>query len=367
VDPIKSVRAVPRTYRLRSPFTFASSTLSELPYAIVRIETESGLVGYGEAPAYWDPTGESQGSVLGTIGLFGSALVDVNALSAEGAARFLDRVSRGAWATRMAIECALLDITGKHYGVPAYLLLGGCASNGRLTVPLNAVIPLADDDGELREVVSRVVEEGFRYVKVKLSGEPTADEHRAKIVSGALPNGVRWFGDANQAWASPKDAVNAIRRLEHFEPVFIEQPIAADDLVGLAYVTRESPVKIAADESVLSTMDVINILAYGTVDMVNIKLAKTGGPLQARVAAGASHALRRPFVLGSMVEGALGMLANYHFGIATTPLCAGLTAHWVIDDREDVGLSIRDGEIVADNLRPGLGYPDAGVFEGLFS
>jgi L-Ala-D/L-Glu epimerase len=364
-DKISSVTAVPRSYHLKHPFTFASWSLKELPYALVRVQTESGVVGYGEAPAYWDPTGESQSAVLGFVKLIAPMLEGRNALAIQPITEICDRVARGAYSSRMALETALLDIVGKTYEVPLYVLLGERSTEDD-SVLLNGVISLSDDTEQLKHSVQRLVSEGFSLLKIKLQGDPSVDTARAAQVAKFLPAGVRWFGDANQGWPSPKAALVGIRQLLEFEPLLIEQPLIADDLAGLAFLTRELPIDIVADESVLSVKDVLSCLTEGIVDMVNIKLAKIGGPLQGIAASSICNTLRRRFVLGSMIEGSLGMLADYHFALATNPLCCGLAAHWSIDDREEVGLVMDHGRLRLDDLRPGLGYPDSSQFERYF-
>ena len=365
-ERIVSVRAVPRSYRLASPFRFASAELESLAYVLVRVETSSGVVGYGEAPAYWDPTGETQGSALGALEFVTPLVEGQSALDAKTIGRMCERTIRGAFSARFALETALLDIAGQYHAVPLHVLLGGPSGDPDVSVPLNAVVPLGKDLGVVREAVKKHVEDGFRVVKVKLRGDAEADRALVTAVVENLPGDVQWVGDANQAWESPKVALREIRELLEFRPLFIEQPLVADDREGLALLRHKLPVDIVADESAISTRDVLELLVGGVVDMVNLKLAKTGGLFEGLAAAFIAQTLRRDFVLGSMVEGSLGMLANFHFAVATSPLCCGLTAHWLIEDREDVGLTMEAGQLKLASTKPGLGYPDAEEFERNF-
>jgi L-alanine-DL-glutamate epimerase-like enolase superfamily enzyme len=172
------------------------------------------------------------------------------------------------------------------------------------------------------ELAARAVEHvaaGFGCLKVKASaGHDVVAGVRA--IRAAVGSGTALRIDANQAW----DADAAIRIIracedEEFGIEFVEQPTPAHDLDALARVSAAVATPIMADESVRTARDVQAIADAGAASLVNIKLAKTGGPAEAVAAARCAQAAGLGVVFGCMMESHVGVTAAAHLAAALAP------------------------------------------------
>lgn len=161
----------------------------------------------------------------------------------------------------------------------------------------------------------RYVESGFDVLKIKVGiGSPEDDIRRIQAIRQAVTDDVVLRLDANQGW-SAKDAVRIIGRMEDLDLgiEFIEQPVPAHDIDGLAYVTNHTLLPIMADESVFSLYDARRIIEGRAADMFNIKLMKAGGIYEALKINALAQSYDMTCMVGSMIETKLGVTAAAHF------------------------------------------------------
>lgn len=359
---IEHIQVKPKDFELSKPFVFASCTLTHLPYALIRLTTGDGITGYGECPAYWDPSGETQESTIGAIRLMSESIKGKNPFQIEAIMKNFDDYAYGAHAAKCGLDAALLDIQGKVLGVPIHDLLGG----KNYDVRLNAVLPLTSVDEAVRRT-EQAVEKGYRYIKVKVGKDLEREIGMLDALMPVLPSGTRLFVDANQGWGDYKTALRAIRKLEPYDLAWIEQPVKAQDWEGLKKLREAVDVPIMADESLYSYYDALAMAKDSVVDYFNIKLAKSGGMYLGGKIKAIADAANIPCVLGSMIESSLGMLANYHFASAYEMKTCGLTGWTLITNDFDLGLSMDGDTLKIDESRPGLGYKDESILEAEFS
>lgn len=343
---------------LKQPFRFATSTLRNLPYAWVRIVTSDGVVGFGEAPTYWDPTGETQLAAIGAFKLWEDVLIGRSVFAVREICALLEKVSRGAYAARCGIEMAVLDAHAKTLNVPAFVCLGGAQSR----VKVNAVIGLLSDnasgaDKRFAEVIAKIGS-GIRTIKIK-SSDASFEQDLALVrkVRERFGNKLVLFVDANQSWGNAYQAAQRIDRLAAVGANWIEQPIMAHDLYGQQYLCTSARLPTMLDEGLQDYISLAGCVATRTVQYANLKLAKAGGPFSAMKFIDVAEANAISYSIGSMIESGLGMLANYHVARASRPLTCDLDAYWLVGDGLEVGF-IRDGEYLTrkDETVPGLGY-----------
>jgi L-alanine-DL-glutamate epimerase-like enolase superfamily enzyme len=209
---------------------------------------------------------------------------------------------------------ALWDICGKIAGQPVCRLLGVYRDSFATdqTVVLDTPRVMADK-------AAAIAGRGFKHVKVKLGETPEVDIARIRAVREAVGPGVTLRTDANQGW-SVADAVRALRGVEPFTVEFCEQPVPYWDWAGLKHVRLNVPIPIMADESVHSPHDAITGLRQDAMDMINIKLMKTGGILHAVRLAHIAEAANLPCMLGCMNETRVALTAAAHVGMSQ-PIC----------------------------------------------
>jgi L-alanine-DL-glutamate epimerase-like enolase superfamily enzyme len=166
----------------------------------------------------------------------------------------------------------------------------------------------AGDPAELVETARKRVSEGFRVLKLKIGTDPQTDVARVRQVRETVGPDIRIRVDANQGW-TPREAIRVIRAVEDAgaDLEFVEQPVHAGDLAGLARVTAAVDTPVMADESVFGLRDLSTLVGTGAADLVNIKLAKCGGLSPAIAMASLARAHGIGYIVGSMMEGPIGV------------------------------------------------------------
>lgn len=332
---------------LRGVFRISYAAHAELENIAVAVALDDGTTGYGEAAPAPRVTWESLEAVEAYAREAGERLRGLRLPDELGEA--LRRVHAGApgfSSARAALEAAVLDAASRALGVPLYTLLGGRLRSGLetdYTVSLpggEALEEIRRGRGRLREAFIEAVEylvgsrsqppgdapfplprvQGFRVLKVKLgTGRLEDDVLLAETVYEASGGRAVVRVDANQAW-SPKQAVRVIRRLERSLGTaleLVEQPVPAGALEGLAEVRRAVETPVAADESARSLEEIARVASMRAADVVNIKVAKVGGPLQAARAASLLEAHGLEAMWGCMVETGLGIAQALHPALAS--------------------------------------------------
>ena len=314
MSTVESVTIHRRSIALTRPFVTAVRTAYSLEALLVEVRDSDGRTGWGEAPTSWRVTGESVESVTAAVsGPLIDAITGMSTEDPDAASAALERAVVRNSSARMALDGALYDLAARVNEVPLYRYLGGRGSDVRTDMTVSAAVTSADLDELLRTAVEHI-EAGFRTLKVKVGAG--GDDLAALIeVRNAVGADVRLRADANQGW-SPEQAVRMITSLEDAGVglEFIEQPVYRDDIEGLAYVTSHVGTPVAADESVWTRRDLREIIKSHAADIVNIKLAKTGGLREALALANVA----REHGVGVLV----GCMSESHVGIAVAAALA---------------------------------------------
>lgn len=276
------------------PFGIARWTHQSYPRVWVSLRRD-GASGWGEATpnAYY---GETVDTVLAVLPELAEAVPDDPWGWWEAAEAMEARFPHHHRSAQAAIEAALLDLAGHTAGLPAHRLLGLPASGGITSV----TVGLGSHE-QVREQAAEHVRAGRMSLKVKLGGDD--DEGVLQAIREAAPEATLRI-DANAAW-TVRQALAALPMLEAYQVELIEQPVAGDDPRGLAEVTRASRIPVAADESFVSLRDLRHLHA----DVVNVKLAKVGGPRRAMAALEAARNFGFGTMLGCMIESSLATAA----------------------------------------------------------
>lgn len=305
------------------PFVTAVRRTDHLDVVLVEVTDADGRHGYGEAATSWRVTGESPPSVAAAVAGPLSEVVLGRRADDAGIAADIARSVWGNVAARSAVECAVADLAARQRGSslvadlsrsPAAVHNSSRPSRIRTDMTLSAGEPSA-----LALLSEEHVIAGFGCLKIKASAaHDTVAGLRA--VRAAVGPEITLRVDANQAW----DAETAIRIIRAAEDAglgveLVEQPVAAHDLDALAAVTDAVDTAIMADESVRTARDVRRISDRGAADLVNIKLAKTGGLAEALAAAEAARAAGLGLVIGCMMESHVGVSAAAHLAAAVAP------------------------------------------------
>lgn len=296
---------------LTEPFRISLGVITHAESAVVTIETDEGLVGYGEGAPGVFVSGENLPGTVASIQLMARDLVGVDPTDLEKVYWLMDKATAHAHCAKTAIDIACHDLLGKQAGLPVYKLLGGLSNSMEtdVTIPINPPEYMAQ---KARERVAQ----GFDVLKVKMGVDEASDLARMKAIREAAGPDVKIRVDANQAW-SPKEALNMIAKLDEYGLELVEQPVPADDLEGLAQVTRASRVPIMSDESCFTAKDALKLIRGRCVDIVNIKLMKCGGLREAQKINAICEAAGVTVMLGCMAEETnIGITAAASLGAA---------------------------------------------------
>ena len=298
---------------LKTPFKTALRTVTAVNDVIVQIITDTGHVGFGEAPPTGVITGDTTGSILGAIEAhIRPSLVGMDIEDFEAVLIKLNTCVVGNNSAKAACDMALYDLFGQMIQAPVYQVLGGGNKTitTDITISVNAPEVMAADS-------RRAVDLGYKTLKIKVGTDSRADLERMKAIREAVGYDIDLRIDANQGW-KPKEAVKLLRQMEDagLNIEFVEQPVHRLDFEGMKHVTDNVSIPVLADESVMSPMDAVTIMQMRAADMVNIKLMKTGGIYNALKICSAAEVYDVPCMIGCMLEAKVSVTAAVHLASA---------------------------------------------------
>lgn len=334
--------------------SFATTRNQESVY--VKLHSDQGLVGLGEAPhmAGYSGKGETQATVaLMLRDRLLPAILGKDPMQLEARQQDLERAVPWNPRAKSAVNIALYDLVGKALDTPAYNLLGGKV---RDSVPLSWSIPITDHEEAVQEACD-MVDRGFRILKMKTGHEePEHDIERFQRVREAVGDDIRMRADANQAWDVPT-AIAVVKRLEPYGLEFMEQPVRAWDLDGLAEVRRATNTYIMADESANSPRDVFELAQRRAVDLISVYINNPGGIINAKKMAIVAEPAGLGCYVGGALEGPVAARACLHFAASTPNVTWGceVGGHFLLE--EDLGqeeIPFEDGALVVPD-EAGLG------------
>lgn len=310
---ITKVRLGTISVPLRVPFKTALRSVNSVEDIIVEIHTDTGHIGYGEAPPTGAITGDTTGAILGALNdHIIKTIVGKDVDDFENLLQTLNKCIVHNSSAKAAVDMALYDLYGQLYNIPVYKMLGG----GKNKIITDITISVNDPD-EMARDTKVAIDRGYDTIKVKVGVNPDLDIARLTAVRAAAGPNTLIRIDANQAWA-PKQAVKLLNKMQDkgLDIEFVEQPVKGRDFEGLKYVTERSYVPVMADESVFSVEDAFKIMQMGAADLINIKLMKCGGIYNALKIASAAEVYGVECMLGCMLEAKVSVNAAVHLACA---------------------------------------------------
>lgn len=299
---------------LKVPFIVSYTRYDVMPSVIVTLHTDTGLVGYGEAVPDEHVTGETVDSVIAA--LTQHLLPGITAIDPCNVNQVHERMNRALTANgaaKAAIDIACWDLLGKHAGLPVHALLGGRKPERPMIAKVLSILPPHEVATHARDAVAA----GFTHLKMKLGTDTAQDLARVAAVRQAVGSDIGIRVDANQGWHDVTTARKMISALEPFNIDWIEQPIAADDLDGFRRLRPHTGgAVLMADEAVITQGDLAQLIRDASVDMVNLKLMKSGGILPCQRLATQAMIGGITVQIGSMLETSVSSAAGYHLALA---------------------------------------------------
>ena len=284
-------------------------------------------------------------------------LFEAGDVTADQVAEIL-RPLHGHPMAKAALEMAILDAELRAAGVSLADHLGAV----RTEVDCGVSVGIHEDPAELVEVVDGYLAEGYRRIKLKI--EPGHDVEAVRAVRERFP-AILLQVDANTAYTLG-DAPH-LAKLDEFDLLLIEQPLAEDDVRGHAELARLLRTPICLDESITSSRSAEDAIALGACRIVNIKAGRVGGYLQARRIHDVCEARGVPVWCGGMLETGLGRAANVALAALpnfTLPGDTSASGRYYAQDITEPFV-LRDGRLDVPQ-GPGLGVtPIPEIVDGL--
>lgn len=302
---------------LKTPFKTALRTVNTIEDIVVMIETDTGHVGYGAAPATAVITGDIHGSIIEAIRtvikpkLIGQDIADLNHI-----VRLIQNCIMKNFSAKAAVEIAVYDLFAQMFKAPLYKVLGGGVPKitTDITISVDYIDKMVADSLD-------AIDRGFETLKVKVGKDIGVDIERVKAIYAAVEGKALIRLDANQGWTA-KEAVYALHKLEDagVRLELVEQPVKAYDLEGLKFITERVHTPVMADESSFGPREVIDLIKMRAADIINIKLMKTGGIANAIKIADICSFYDMQCMIGCMLEGSISVAAAVHVAVAKSDI-----------------------------------------------
>jgi muconate cycloisomerase len=329
---------------------------TESPFLLVKVHTDEGVVGIGEASCTPRWSGEDQVTGAHLIRTYlEPLLVGEDPCQVEHLSLKFRLAFAANYFTKAAVEMALWDLAGKAAHKPVYELLGGKVRDSiRTKWSVSGLEP-----NKAADIATWAVAQGFKAMKVKVGLEPEGDVARVSAVRSAIGSAIKLGVDANGGWA-PEVALPTIERLYGHNIYFVEQPLPPEDIEGMVWIRRQIRVPLVADESVYTLQDAKQLTLMQAANVFSIYIGKAGGIGPARRIAefAAAHGLK--CTLGSNLELGVGSAAMAHLAVAAQGIaaeefpCDIIGPFFYEDDIVRAPAKTKPGETQPNEL-PGLG------------
>lgn len=319
LDPrltIQSIEVWPVDVPLSDPFVISRGALSVASLAYVRVRLACGMEGFGEIAPFTALTGETRAGSIEAANQLATLLHDCSCADWESLAFIMHTAAPSQPAARCGLECAMVDALARAQGVTLFEHWRGLGGEPALHEHESDItLPILDAE-RVDQLARQWYGRGFRIFKMKVGADIDADVRAVERLARAHPD-VSFILDANQGFdvAGARELVNALAA--HAERIrLIEQPVARENLEGMAELRAGGSIRIAADESVYSLSDAQRVIAAGAADCINLKIMKAGLSETIAIARAARQA-GLSLMIGGMMESRLAMSFSYSLVLAT--------------------------------------------------
>lgn len=360
---IAKIDLYPVNVPYRRVFTLGNGSTNKIndagkPVLFVRMETDDGLVGWGEQRAEPRWSYETIETMVAAIRhhlaplAIGLSPFEIATFHARAEAAMSVSVSNGMPFARAAMDIAFHDLAGKLAGVPLHALLGGAVAS---EVALCSAIGV-----DTPETMAANARESSAYsaYKVKVAGDVSADSARIRAVAEVTDGKPLWL-DANQSY-TPSNLIRLLEEIRDVRSVIcVEQPVKSPDWFGMAAVRQRSRLPVAIDEGSFSAMDLAKAIRAQAADMAVLKICKSGGIRKCLETAAVARANGIELLGSGLTDCGVAFAAAVHlFSTLKLVLPAELNGPELLQDMLVKGLDIRDG-VAKVPAGPGLGVePD---------
>ncbi len=292
------------------PFVIATEVSFVAQNTFIRIHTDAATTGVGECSAFPMLVGETQNTCFEVGKDFARIIKNKDPLAIEERMNELHNYIAFNSTIKSAFDLALHDLAAKAAGKPLYQFLGGL----KKVIQTDLTIGI-DTPDKMAETAKEFVRKGVKIIKIKLGKKGKDDIERVRMIRQAVGETIQLRIDANQGWVFD-EAVETLTAVAPYHIQFCEQPIHHNYDYLLPELKKRSPIPVMADESVFNHHDALRLIEAEACDYINIKLAKSGGLLEAKKIADTAQQKAIPCMLGGMLESRLALTAKVHFAMS---------------------------------------------------
>ncbi|MFM2233120.1 MAG: hypothetical protein RJB31_1821 [Bacteroidota bacterium] len=292
------------------PFVIATETCYAAKNIYLKINTDSGVFGVGECSPFPMLVGETQDSCFHVGKELANIIIGKNPTALAERMNELHAHIAFNSTIKSAFDMALHDIAAKALNMPLYKFIGG----QKKTIQTDLTIGISSPENMAEKAIA-FVEQGVKIIKVKLGKNGKEDIERIKKIRMAVGESIQLRIDANQGW-DYATALETLQAIEPFKIEFCEQPMHHYLDPMLPALKKNTKIPIMADESVFDHFDAERLISNESCSYINIKLAKSGGILEAIKIADTAAAHGIPCMLGGMVESRLALTAKVHLAMS---------------------------------------------------
>ena len=251
--------------------------IASLPSTIVRVTTDTGVVGWGEVcPLGTTYLASHAAGARAALAVLAPSVVGLDPTNLASVNDAMDAVLMGHEYAKSPIDVACWDVTGRALGVSVTTLLGGRRLD---EFPLYMAVPLGSPQQMTDYVLARRAE-GIHRFQLKVGGDPTMDGARARQVIAATGDDDVVVADANCGWRL-NDAIQAARLMEDLPRLYLEQPCPT--MEECIEVRRRTTLPMVYDEVVHDVPTLLRAIRDGGAGAFNLKVSKVGGLTKAKL------------------------------------------------------------------------------------
>ena len=349
---IKSIELIEIGLPLVAFFETSFGRTYERRIILTRVIDDEGGEGWGEitcgeTPSYSEEWTDSAWVTAEKI--LAPMVIGKEVESAAGVWDLMKRV-RGHRMAKAAIETACWDLEAKRLNIPLWRHLGGTSQE----IACGVSIGIQDSVEQLFDKIQTELDAGYQRIKIKIA--PGWDFDVIKRVRERFGD-IRLMGDANSAYSLSD--IDLFRRMDEFNLMMFEQPLAFDDMLDHAKLQRELKTSICLDESIRSPEDARKAIQLGACQIINVKLGRVGGHAQARLVEETCRNANIPIWCGGMLESGIGRAHNIAMStLAGFTLPGDVSAskrYWHEDIIEPAVEATENGTIIAPE-KAGIGF-----------
>jgi len=348
---IKEVQIRKMKMTMKSPFTTSFGSFLDKDFLLLEVKDELGNTGWGESVAFSAPwyNEETMETNLHMIRDFLIPLVVDREINHPDEVNELFKPIRKNNMAKSAVEGAIWDVYAKRNKQTLSKALGGTKDQ----IDVGISIGIHEKTEDLVKTVRGFLDEGYKRIKVKI--KPGFDVEVMRELRKQFPD-VPLMADANSAYRLSD--IELLKKLDEFDLMMIEQPLASDDIIDHAQLQAELTTPICLDESIHSLEDTRKAVELGSAKVINIKIGRVGGLTEAIKIHDYCMEKDIPVWCGGMLESGIGRAHN----IALTTLpnfilpgdTAGSSRYWE-EDLISPEVVAENGVITVPN-RYGIGY-----------